>query len=230
MTDPKQLRQRRVRKMAGQPSLFDLRVTFDQAKGFAEFVWSQPGSKTLVAAGRVRCTGADQLTWELERDGQREPAVSSHHRNSIRAVMNRWLKLFPANCGTFTAFWIQSQPGADEPLCKQEPPFGPNESAYGWLEDNLVAMAEALRFQFSPLGRVMDEMDALALTEFESYERKLARKEQKRAEAENRRREAMARMAEERRRREERQAEARKLTEAKKPPRPNQISNLEFQV
>ena len=233
MTDPKQLRQRRVRKMAGQPSLFDLRVTFDQVKGFAGFVWSQPGSKTLVAAGRVRCSGADQLTWELERDGQRDPAVSSHHRNSIRAVMNRWLKLFPANRGTFTAFWIQPQPGADKPLCKQEPPFGPDESAYGWLEDNLVAMAEALRFQFSPLGRVMDEMDAVARTEYEHYVHKLARKEQKRAEAENQRREAMARLAAERRRREERRAEAQTRTEMKKSAQAisgskSQIPNLNF--
>lgn len=233
MADSKQPRQRRVIQTAGQPSLFDLRVTFDQVKGSAEFVWSQPASRTTVAIGRVRCTGADQLSWELEHEGRREPAVSSHHRNSIRAAMNRWLRLFPANRGTFTACWIQPQPGADGPLCRQEPPFGPNESAYAWLEDNLVAMAEALRFQFSPLGRIMHEMDAVARAEFESYERKLARKEQKRAEEGNRRREAMARLAEERRRREARLAEARKLAEIKKSAQAksnfkSQFSDLKF--
>lgn len=202
--------------------LLDLRVTFDQIKCFAELVWSSPQDRRIAATGRVRVTGGDQLTWEIETDGKREPSVTSHHRNSIRAALGAWLKRFPTNRETFTAFWVKSQPNNPKPLHVQESPFGPHESPYLWIEDNIAAMAEALRFQFSPLGRVIQEMDPLARTELERYERRQLGKEQKRAEEEARRQETMARLAEERRRREQREAEARKaaaarrVTEAKK--------------
>ena len=187
----------------------DLCVTFNQIKRQAEFLWRHPKNKTVVATGRVRCTGTDQLTWDLEREGGREPDISSHHRNSVRAALNRWLKLLPVNRASFSVLWIQPQPGTDEPLCEAEPPFGRDESPFDWLEDNLVAMAQTLRFQFTPAGRMIKEMDATALAEFERYGRKQLRKEQKRAEEEARRHETMARLAEERRRREQRKTQAR---------------------
>jgi len=212
-------------------ALLHLRVTFDQIKCLAELVWSSPQDRSVVATGRVRVTGGDQLTWEIETGGRREPSITSHHRNSIRAALGAWLKQFPTNRDTLTAFWVKSQPNNPKPLHVQEPPFRPHESPYAWIEDNLAAMAEALRFQFSPLGRVMQEMDPLARTELERYERRQMRKEQKRAEEEARRQETMARLAQERRRREQREAEARKAAGAKKAaPAPanlkSQISNL----
>ncbi len=202
--------------LAPVSALSHLRVTFDQVKSLAELVWSSPQDRSTVAAGRVRVTGGDQLTWEIETDGKREPRVTSHHRNSIRAELRKWLKRFPTNRDSFQALWVKPQPGGGKPLIEQEPPFGPNESPYVWIEDNIVAMAGALRFDFSPLGRVMQEVDPLARTEFERYERRFLRKEQKRAEEEERRRETMARLAEERRRREQREAEARKAAETKR--------------
>ena len=194
---------------------FDLSVTFDQVKGRAEFVWSQAENKTIAATGCVRCTGADQLTWDLAHEGRRESAVSAHHRNSIRAAMNRWLKQYPTNRGTFAAFWIRPGAGANQPVYEQEPPFGPNEAAFDWLEDNLLAMAEALRFQFSPLGRITSEMDAALRADLLRYQEKQARKEQKRVAEETHRREVMARKAEERRQREAAEAHARKAAMAK---------------
>jgi len=197
-------------------ALLHLRATFDQVKGFAEFVWNSPQDRRIVATGRVRVTGGDQLTWELETDGKREPSVTSHHRNSIRARLGLWLKRFPTNRDSFSAFWVKPQPGSKGPLCQQEPPFGPHESPYGWIEDNIAAMAEALRYQFSPLSRMTQEMDPLGITEFERYQRRLLRKEQKRAEEEARRQETIARLAAERRRREQREAEARKAAQTKR--------------
>jgi superfamily II DNA or RNA helicase len=219
--------------LAPVSALLHLRVTFDQIKCFAELVWSSPQDRSVVATGCVRVTGGDQLTWEIETGGQRKPSVTSHHRNSIRAALGAWLKRFPTNRETFTAFRVKPQPNNPKPLHVQEPPFGPHDSPYVWIEDNVAAMAEALRFQFSPLGRVMQEMDPLARMEFERYERRQMRKEQKRAEEEARRRETMARLAEERRRREQREAEACKAGEAKKvvPAKTNlnpQIPNLKF--
>ena len=195
--------------MAPLSSLLDLCVTFDQIKGFAELAWSDPRDRGFVARGRVRVTGGDRLTWELETEGGREPFVTSHHRNSIRATLGAWLKRFPTNRASVTAFWVKPQPATSKPLYVQEPPFGPHESPYAWIEENLVAMAEALRFRFSPLGGVIQELGPLALTEFARYERRQWRKEQRRADEEANRQETMARLAEERRRREQRNAEAR---------------------
>src|SRR5262249_46490397 len=92
-------------------SMFDLRVTFDQIQCFAELTWNDP-NKSLVATGRVRVTGSDQLTWELETGGRREPSITSHRRNSIRAALGAWLKRFPTNRSSFSAFHIKSQPGS----------------------------------------------------------------------------------------------------------------------
>lgn len=196
--------------------LFDLSVTFNQVIGQVEFVWSRAGARTIAATGRVRCTGTDQLTWELDHAGRRESAVSAHHHNSIRAAMNRWLKQYPTNRGTFAAFWIKPGAGVNQPLCEQEPPFGPNEAAFDWVEDNLVAMAEAMRFQFSPLGRITSEMDAALQADFVRYQEKQARKEQKRLAEETHRREVMARNAAERRQREAAKDQARQAALAKK--------------
>ncbi len=199
----------------GRRSALELSVTFDQVRGLAEFVWSK--GKNSVAVGRVRCTGANQLTWDLEADGKSDPSISSHRRNSVRAALARWLERFPTDQDAFTAFWIKFRPGTTEPLREREEPFDSMESVVEWLEDNLVGMAEALRFRYSPLGRMLNETTGLDQAEFERYERKAQRKEQKRFEAEQRRREEMARLAEARRLREERAAQARKAAEVNRP-------------
>src|SRR5437660_7498816 len=130
-------RQRLFPVLVEASSLLDLRLTFDQVEGFAEFIWSQPNSETRVAVGRVRCTGADQLTWEIEKDGQRESTICSHRRNSIREATKRWLNKFPTNCDTFRAFWIRTEDGSGESILEQEPPFN-TQDIYPWIEDNLV--------------------------------------------------------------------------------------------
>ena len=229
MPDSDQPRQPRASRTRRQPSLpglagardqasflLNLRVTFDQINGFAEFAWTAPGCVEAAAVGRVLCTGADQLTWEMDRNGRRDAAVSSHHRNSVRAAMERWLKQFPTRRDTFTAFWIRTQPGTKKPVRVQESPFGPNEAAYRWIEDTILAMAAALRLQFSPLGRMMKEIPPEAYADFGTYGRRMMRKEQKREEEIARRRENMERLAERRRHLEQRKAEARLALEAKK--------------
>jgi superfamily II DNA or RNA helicase len=194
--------------------LLDLRVTFDQVEGFAEFAWRKPGSKKIVAVGRVRCTGADQLTWETERDGRREAAISSLHPDSIHAAFGVWVKRFPTDRNTFSAHWVQSRPGTDRLLRTEEARFGEDEDICGWIEDNIWGMAEALRLQFLPLGTGLEEMDFSIKSDLERCRRKLERQEQKRAEDEARRRRILDEMAEKRRRREQRQAEARQMAEA----------------
>ncbi len=207
--------------LAGRfPGMFDLRVTFDRVHGCAEFVWSQPRSKRIMAAGGVRCTGADQLTWDLERQGQREPAVSSHRRHSIRAMLEGWFNQLPTRPENVTVFWIYSQAGSDELISEQEPPLGPAEPVFCWLEDQMVLMAEALRLQFSRLANLDDEPPLPP--DFERYREELLREEQKRRELELRGQEIRARLAERRRQHELRRAAHRKSAPAKPnlPPAP----------
>ena len=136
-------------------SLFNLCVTFNQVDGYAEFAWTARGAREAAMIGRVRCTGPDQLTWDLETKGRHEAALSSHHRESIRAAMHRWLTQIPTRRDTFTAYWIELPPGAHSPVRVRER-FAPKEAVYPWLEDNLVEMAEALALRFFPLGRMVE--------------------------------------------------------------------------
>ena len=186
--------------------LLHLSVTFDQVGKLAEFVWVTPSDRSVVATGRVRVSGSNQLAWEIETGGKRDTTITSHQRNSIRAALGKWLDRFSTNRDTLAAFWIKPPPAGGKPVLMQEPPFGPQESPANWIEENLVGMAEALRVEFLPLGRMLNEMGSHGLAEFESYERRQLRKEQKRAEQEAERLATMARLAEERRQREQRKA------------------------
>ncbi len=197
--------------------LLSLRVTFNQVKGFCEFVWTRPTDGALVATGCVRVTGVDQLAWETESaSGAQEVVVSTHRRQAIRVQLGQWLKRFRTNRNAFTGAWVRLQPGIRNPEHFEEPPFAPPESSVAWIENNLEAMAEALRFDDTPLGRMMSHLPSEAW-DFESHERRLLRKERKRTEEEQRRQETMARLAAERRAREQRQAAERKAVKVSKP-------------
>ena len=200
---------------APAPFLLNLCVTFNQVDGFAEFAWTAPRSAKAVMIGRVHCTGPDQLTWDLEKEGRHEAAVSSHHRESIRAAMQRWLTQIPTRGDTFAAFWLEGPPGTHSPVRVRER-FAPNEAVYPWLEDTLVEMAKGLALRFFPLGRMVDDTFSEGFGEFESYQRRLARKEQRRVEEQARQRENMERLAGQRRQLERRKAEARLALEARK--------------
>jgi superfamily II DNA or RNA helicase len=130
--------------------------------------------------------------------------------------MQKWLNKIPTCRETFSASWIRMQPGTNRPVRVPEPPFGPDEPVYVWVEDTLVTMAEALGREFTPLGRMMKEGIPGSFGDFETFQRRLARKEQKREEEKVRQRENMERLAEMRRQMEQRKTEARLALEAKK--------------
>jgi superfamily II DNA or RNA helicase len=201
---------------AAEASALRLHVTVETMQGFIQFDWKDPQHQRPVATGRVRCTGADALTWDLWVDGRQEAAISTHHLKSIRARLDRWLARFPASGETFTAIRVQAQRHSPKPLYVEEPPFGPGESPWPWLANTIQRMAEALRFNYSPLGKLASDLDPLTLSEMEREERRFLRKEQKRAEEEERRQQTMARRAEERRCREQRAAEERTIALAKR--------------
>ena len=214
------------------PGALRLRVTLEFLRSFIQLEWNDPTRRPQVARGWIRCTGRNELTWELETEGRRETSQSSHDLKAIRAALNGWLERFPFPRENFTAIRVQSQPGKTKPLYVEEPPFGPNdEPPRAWLEATIREMAQQLGKDFAPAGQWEgeEELGPLDLAEMGRLDRKFYRKEEKRAEEEARRRETMARLAEERRRK-QRAAEALKAarkaaeTKATPPPRPSTLA------
>lgn len=201
----------------GSP-MFALRITFNEVTDTAELVWSHPENGPVFAIGRVRALGANQLAWELECQGEREPAVTSGNRNSIHATLGAWLQRLPTNLTGVSAFWVVPQPGWARPVIQAEEPFGSDESAYAWIENNLAAMARHGRALSSPLGRMISEAAADSLIDLDlaRHQRRLLRKEQKQAEQQARAAAAIARLAQERRFREEKHAEERRKAQLRK--------------
>jgi superfamily II DNA or RNA helicase len=198
-----------------------LHVTLECVSGFIGFDWTRLRDGGVVAAGRVTCSGRDELTWELTLDGGKETAYSGRHLNSIRGQLRRWLSRWPAANEDFSAHTIVLGKGR-KPESHEEPPFAPDESPWPWLEQTIQTMAEQLPADFSPLDQVMDTL-VEPDPEFLRYEQRFLRKEQERAEAEERRRETMERLARERREKEAAKAAQRKaiaLQRAERVPQP----------
>ncbi len=195
--------------------LLDLRLEFNAVERLAQFTWTYPFLGRRRAVGRVRCTGLEKVIWELEANGKTEIRVSSPRLEDVRVELGRWIQSFPTNQNTFLAFWIKPHPGSGKPQSVAQPPFAPGQSPYPWIEDSVMAMVEVLRLQFSPVARLLDEGAFEFGADYARVERRLQRKEQKQAEEEARRRETMARLAEQRRRKEQ-QAEARRAAQVRK--------------
>lgn len=189
-------------------------ITLEMVQGFIGFDWSGAAKQT-TATGRVTCSGPDELHWELTVDGHKEVAVSRHQLNSIRAQLQQWLKRFPVENSGVSARSVLLLAGSAKPVIQNETPFGPNESPWIWVERNIQSMAESVHIRFSPLERMMRDLDPLSAAEMAAYNNRLLRKERQRAEEEQRRRETMERLAAERRVREQRAEEARKAALAR---------------
>ena len=200
---------------AAKPAL-RLHVTVETIQGFIQCDWKEAQSRRPVATGRVRCRGSDELMWDLWVGDQKEATVSTDLLKSIRARLDRWLARFPASRETFSAARVEAQRHSSKPLYVTEPPFRPNESPWDWLAGTIQAMAKAARLKSSPLGLVASDLDPLLLSGMDPDQRRLLRKEQKRVEEEEQRHKTMARLAEERRQREQRAAEARIIAQAEK--------------
>lgn len=183
------------------PRLFDLRLTFDQIEGNAEFAWSDSVSRERVATGFVRLAGSGRLGWELDAGNGNETTETSCQHEAICEALERWLDRFPPDWTQFFVLWKKSQPGSAKSQWEQEPPFNLKTSPVPWIEEAMVVMAEALRLRASPLGRMMEQMDFESRATAEHRAQRLQRKEQQRREELARRQAAIARRTEERERR-----------------------------
>jgi SNF2 family DNA or RNA helicase len=194
------------------PLPFDLRLSFDQIEGNAEFAWSDSATRERVATGVVYWNKSKHLSWELETDHGKKTIETSDQCSAIGAALDGWLDRFPPDWARFFVRWKKPQPGSAEPRWEQEPPFDRDVSPVAWIEESLVVMAEALRLRASPLGRMMEQMDFESQAAAERQALRLERKEQKRHEELARRQAQIAARLAERDRRDE---EARRSLTAK---------------
>jgi superfamily II DNA or RNA helicase len=193
-----------------------LRLTKDFLQPSIVLEWSNFSNETPVARGVVRCTGKTQLSWTLDAAGKHERSFSSQRDEAIRSCVAQWLERFPARRDTFRVFRRVPGLGSANPALVEEPRPEPSESPWALIEEEIHEMAKQLGEAFPVLDKIPGEFMEEVYFDYEKYDRRQQRKEQKRAEEEARRMETMARLAEARRKREREAAALRKAAEANK--------------
>ena len=221
---------RRAFRNPSEPFLL-LRITLNFVDPRIELHWTNQRTNTVPADGRIGCTSANELTWELDAAGQRESNRTTTHRNAVRAALDRWRARFPTFDQNVFVQRYQREPGRKEPVYVSEPGFSAAESPWAWLEEEIQIMAEDLRPQFGPLAKAMEQADPLLHAEMQREARRFDRKLQRQEEMLERLREEGRRKQEEKRQREARAAERAKALAAAKPAETeanlkSQISNL----
>ena len=185
-----------------------------QPKGCVEFDWKHADTGQNVARGIVRCTGRDELSWELKVDEARETDFSTHHLSSIRAMFKRWRARFPVADEGVTGAVISCRCAEPKRVNWSKRRSASTIRRTASIESNLQGMARALSFQFSTLGRVTEEFDP----ESAAHAEKLARKWRKQEDEEYERRkiiQANALRIQEQQRQKELAREQRRQQEAK---------------
>lgn len=180
---------------------YEVFVTLDYVQSLILLKWSDARSNIPVAELRIRCTGLDELTWELSPNPL-PPQKSSHHHTSVRSRLNHFRRMFPSGPAVYPGIIpcdrsaVKPKPGEWKPI-----DLPARQSPWTWLENNIVEMAKALRVQFSPLGKLMSELDPVIVErEFHREARLIEREEREQAARATRLREAQARQEEKRRR------------------------------
>lgn len=205
-----------------------LEVTMDRTAGCIRFTWLAEYSQ-IAAAAEVTCNRPDELTWNLQVKGKTENSVTSHQLTSIREELAKWLQRFPVNPAKFRGMAVIKTPHGER-ITLPLTPLPRTVSFSSILEEDIQEMAMALKPLLSPVENLLPIMGDAEWTDFERYERRLLRKEQKRGEDEARRRETMARLQQERRSREARAAARKKAagqaSPAVKASPPHQASTL----
>jgi len=175
----------------------NLRVEITPAKAVLTFYWTPPSATEPVAIGTVRCAAVGLFQWILKTGGHVEEQCSPQTYTGSCEILGQWLKKMATNPSTFVGGFLQPSAGSSEDgwiLAELPPDVAISE----WIVANLLAMAEGQRLGDA---RGADPWRFESAAAVERYERRVARKEEKRSQEEERRQVAIARIAEERRRR-----------------------------
>ncbi|MEO8427952.1 MAG: SNF2-related protein [Verrucomicrobiota bacterium] len=161
---------------SASPVLLRLTATLDYIEELIRLEWFREESHQPEATLRIRCTGLQKLTWELVHGTTSEQDDSSLHRSAIRARLARLSKRFVVAEKGFAA---QSRVNDRQKRSIVERLQSPADNdKWVWLEDKIVAMARDLRIQFSPLGRMFQQIERQNPSGYSAME-DVARQEQK---------------------------------------------------
>ena len=188
--------------------LYRLEVTFDQVRSCALLRWFDSGLSEHVARTTVRFAPPNSLVWETEAEGHKTSETCPIEPNGVLGVFSALLARFPTHTGV-TGLWLYRDEKTGREVAEKEPAFEMPQDAGDWVQENILQMGNALRINWQRRKQPSDFIPDEFWPDWESYQRKLERKEEKRAEEARLRQEAMARLAEERRQREKARQAAR---------------------
>jgi len=180
---------------------YELLITLDYPQSSILLEWTDSATNIPAADLRVRCTGPNELTWELQPAGGRAPDKNSHDRSAIHSRINRFRKMFRVDAKAINCAFIPCDTSSGKPKAGKiqliDLPL--HKSAWTWLEENIASMAEALGRPLSPLDPIIEAVDPVIrrqLKRWEKLEQELAVREtaiqegHKRRQEQQRRREA----------------------------------------
>ena len=188
-----------------EESPYDLFMTLDYPGNRIHLEWTDTRTNIPAAELSIRCTGLNELTWELSPGFGGPHMKCSLLRTTIRSRLNQFKRRFPVHASAIGLGMIPvdhspAKPKTGRWVALDLPPY---RSAWTWLEDNIAQMAMELRSQFSPLAEIMSEPGAFLLEHELRREQRRTQKEEKiRAERARRMREAEQRRREASHRRE----------------------------
>lgn len=200
-----------LQDFAPERSLPTLRIALDLIDCRCTFEWKDPKSGDLRALGTV--SGDEdprKLAWLLsEPDREATMHSSSSKPDAIRQQLADWFGHIKTDIQGIIVQWRKPPVHGTQPVWTAEHVFDPNDAPHEAIEGCIGALAQALQYRNSPLGRLEARMESENNLEWERHAERARRKELKRIEEEQRRQEAIAQRAEERRRRDEAHAAAR---------------------
>ncbi len=199
-------------------ALLGLRLVLDADELLARFEWLRPGDGATHAVGVARAEAMGRLRWELAVEGEcAEPVEHSAGNNEgLKQKLAPWFERFPTDSARITVMFKKEGAGSAGPPPEVPLPVADGQSSYGYIADSVLTMVDAYIARHTPLGRMRARMNREEDFAHDDQASRLARKEEKRREEAVRRRETVARLAEERRSRDEKLAAQRTSAEAQR--------------
>ncbi len=131
-----------------------LRIILDLPRSCIRLVWHDSRNGGQVVEASVRCTALDQLTY-ASPDASLGTHTGTIHRTSVRARLKRWRERFPVPPEAIQ-IGLEERPTPVEPAGPEggagwrETALPPGWTAWQWLEEQVMDMAQKVRLRFIP--------------------------------------------------------------------------------
>ena len=181
----------------GKPASDGVTVEFtiDYDRDHIRVDWRRPGPDgKVLATGRIKCTGPDELSWEWTAENNSDVSSSTHRRAKVRQKLQQWQDRLPVLDSAVRLRLLKTGARGKRSVAFEDPPPWGEEGPWAWLEDEVLEMADVFRKLFRPLNQRPPDLDLDDLPEFGEADRIFAKRERKLAEAEERLREGIKRL------------------------------------